>query len=96
MKLKATQPIKVFIDRKYYGDALENTQVGKIPENRRINVSWKGCYYIIAPNEEFEFDRCNNWDLSYFKLNNGAEFVIECGRPDSFIESNNVLILQTS
>jgi hypothetical protein len=94
MNLQATEKIKVFIDKKYYGQALEHTQVGKIPEDRRVDLSWKGCYYFIEVGEQFTFDRGNDWDLSYFKLNNGAEFVIGCGNPKSFIETHKVKIIE--
>ena len=93
MKLKATKEIKVFIDKKYYGNTkLKHTEVGKIPENKRENLSWKGCYYTIMPNEIFFFDRSNNWDLSYFKLENGAEFKIECGDFMSFVNYHLVKV----
>lgn len=90
MKLQATKEIRVFIDKKYYGNKLEHTQVGKIPENKRENLSWKGCYYTIGFNEVFYFDRSNNWDASYFKLENGAEFKIECGDFMSFVNRHSV------
>ena len=52
MNLKATKPIRVFIDRKYYGNTpISQTDVKYIPENRRESLSWKGCYYTISPNE---------------------------------------------
>ena len=90
MKLQATKEIKVFIDKKMYGDKTEYTDVGKIPEDRRDDLSWKGCYYTIKPNEIFYFDRSNNWDVSYFKLENGAEFKIYCGDFMSFVNSYSV------
>jgi len=91
MKLQATKEIRVFIDKKLYGNTkIECTDVGKIPESKRENLSWKGCYYTIQPDEIFYFDRSNNWDVSYFKLENGAEFKIECGDFMSFVNSNSV------
>ena len=36
MKLQATKEVKVFIDKKMYGNTkIEHTDVGKIPEDRR-------------------------------------------------------------
>ena len=70
MKLQATKKIRVFIE-KYYSE--------KIPLERRESISWKGCYYTIEPNEILYFDRSNDWDVCYFKLENGAEFKIDCG-----------------
>lgn len=93
IKLQATMPITVFIDMKYYGQKIEHTDVGKIPENRRERLSWKGCYYTIQPNEFFKFDRTNNWDVCYFILENGAEFKNECGSPNPFIDRYNVRVL---
>jgi hypothetical protein len=91
MKLEATQEIRVFIDKKLYGNTkLEVTDVGKIPEHRRENLSWKGCYYTIMPKEVFYFDRSNNWDSSYFKLENGAEFQVDYGNFMSFINDHSV------
>ena len=41
-------------DKKMYGNTkIERTNVGKIPEDRRENLSWKGCYYTIKENEIF-------------------------------------------
>lgn len=97
MKLQATIGIRVFIDKKSYGNTkIENTDVGKIPEYRREHLSWKGCYYTIQPGETFYFDRSNDWDKSYFKLENGAEFLIHTGNPNTFIEENSVNILQNN
>ncbi len=93
MKLQATKKIEVFIDKKSYSSNIEQTQVGKIPTEKRDRVSWKGCYYTIEPNEIFYFDRSNNWDLSYFTLENGAEFIIESGNYKGYIERNEVNIL---
>lgn len=89
--LKATKKIRVFIDKKYYGNTpIESTDVGKIPVHKRENSSWKGCYYTIAPKEIFYFDRSNNYDRCYFKLQNGAEFLINCANPKSFIKEHNI------
>ena len=91
MDLKATQNIRVFIDKKFYGNTpIESTTIGKIPKNRRENINWKGCYYTIEKGEVFAFDRSNDWDKCFFKLINGAEFSIDCGNPNSFIEKNNI------
>ena len=94
MNLEATQPIRVFIDKKYYGQKLEHTQISNIPENRREGMSWKGCYYTIHTGERFKFDRSNNWDVCFFKLGNGAEFKIDCGDPNSFIDDHNISVLK--
>lgn len=93
MRLQATKDIRVFIDKKTYNVKLEHTEIGKIPEDKREGLSWKGCYYTISTNEAFYFDRSNNWDVSYFKLENGAEFKIECGDFMSFVNRNSVKIL---
>lgn len=86
MKLQATQPIRVFIDKNQYGNVpTEYTNVGKVPKERRENVSWKGCYYTIEKDEIFFFDRSNNYDTSFFKLLNGAEFKVYTGNPEYFI-----------
>ena len=93
MKLQATKEVKVFIDKKMYGNTkIEHTDVGKIPEDRRENLSWKGCYYTIKQNEIFYFDRSNNWDASYFKLENGAEFEIACGDFMSFVNRHSIKV----
>lgn len=84
-KLQATKEIRVFIDKK-------RTDISKIPESKRENLSWKGCYYTIMPTEVFYFDRSNNWDASYFKLENGAEFKIDCGNFMDFVKSKSVNI----
>ena len=92
-QLQATKEVKVFIDKKMYGNTkIERTDVGKIPEDRRENLSWKGCYYTIKENEIFYFDRSNNWDASYFKLENGAEFEIECGDFMSFVNRHSIKV----
>jgi len=91
MNLQATEDIRVFIDKGRYGSTpIEATDVGNIPNNRKENLSWKGCYYTIKKGENFTFDRSNDWDRCYFKLGNGAEFLIGCGNPKSFIDSNNI------
>lgn len=91
MKLQATQPIRVFIDKGSYGNTpLDATDVGKIPPERRENLSWKGCYYTIKEGEEFSFDRSNAWDKCYFVLNNGAEFSVGCGNPQTFIDYHSI------
>jgi len=91
MNLQATENIRVFIDKGRYGNTPINaTDVGKIPESRRENLSWKGCYYTIQKGEKFTFDRGNDWDRCYFKLENGAEFLIHCGNPKSFIDRHKV------
>lgn len=93
MKLKAKEQIRVFIDKRIYKNQIKNTDIGKIPEDRRENLSSIGCYYTIQPNEIFYFNRSNNWDLSYFNLENGAEFKIETGDYMAFIKRNNIEIL---
>lgn len=91
MNLQATESIRVFIDKRSYGNTpIDATDVGKIPESRREGLSWKGCYYTIQKGEKFTFDRSNDWDRCYFKLENGAEFLIGCGNPKSFIDMYNV------
>ncbi len=94
MKIQATQPITVFIDKGSYNTQLKYTEVGKIPEGRRENVSWKGCNYTIQEGETFKFDRSNNWDSCFFKTEQGAEFKIWCARPESFIERHNAKIIE--
>ena len=94
MKLQATQQIRVFIDKEVYGNTkIELTNVGKIPEEKRENLSWKGCYYTIQPDEIFYFDRSNGWDTSYFKLSNGAEFIRYCGDFMDFVNQHSVKVL---
>jgi hypothetical protein len=94
MKLQATREIRVFIDKKTYGNTeIEHTDVGKIPKSRRESVSWKGCYYTIQPKETFFFDRSNGWDTSFFKLENGAEFKVGYGDPATFIQINKLIKL---
>ena len=91
MNLKATENIRVFIDKGIYGNTPINaTYVGNIPESRREDLSWKGCYYTIQKGEGFTFDRSNDWDRCYFKLENGAEFIIDCANPNWFIDNHNV------
>jgi len=93
MKLQATKEVKVFIDKKMYSNTkIEHTDVGKIPEDMREDLSWKGCYYTIKQNEIFYFDRSNNWDVSYFKLENGAEFKIDCGDFMSFVNRHSIIL----
>ena len=82
------EPIKVFIKViRFQGkdDAFEI--ISKFPKERIINRSWKGFYYIIEKGESFFFDRCNNWDLSYFKLNNGVEFVVPCTNLEVYLRN---------
>ncbi len=94
MELQATQEIRVFIDKKTYGQTdIEKTVIGYIPKERRENVSWKGCYYTIKVGEKFRFDRSNDWDVCYFVLENKAEFEIDCSKPSWFIENHKVRIL---
>lgn len=87
-KLIAQSQTEVFV---------ENTLSGfkNIPKDRQNRVSWKGCYYIIEPGEEVIFDRTNDWDRSYFKLSNGAEFMIWVGKPELWTERNNFKISKT-
>ena len=94
MKLQATIPVRVFIDKKWYGNTLvEHTDVGKIPVDRREDLSWKGCYYTILPNEVFTFTHSNDWDRCFFKLENGAEFVIWCTRPQYMIDNYSLNVI---
>jgi|TARA_B110000858_G_scaffold190109_1_gene237632 hypothetical protein len=93
MNLQATEEIEVFIDAKWYNTPLEKTQVGFIPQKRRIRIGWKGCYYTIKKGEKFKFDRGNDWDVCYFKLENGAEFKQGYGRVETFIKNENVKVL---
>tara|TARA_R110000851_G_scaffold61717_5_gene142152 strand:- start:105 stop:377 length:273 start_codon:yes stop_codon:yes gene_type:complete len=86
MRLIATQEIRVFVDN----NGSPNTQISYIPKDRREDINWKGCLYTIKEGEEFSFDRGNDWDKSYFKLSNGAEFLIWCSDPKIFIHRNNV------
>lgn len=90
MKLIATRPVRVFVERKWQNCKLEDTQIGKIPAHRREDISWKGCYYTIQPNEEFKFDRSNDYDRCYFYLENGAEFAINCGNYKTWAERDGV------
>ena len=95
--IRATKPIRVFVDAKIYGhsgtEILEKTQLRKLPKDRIENLSWKGCYYTIQPNETVTFDRSNNWDYSYFMLDNGVEIRIDCGNPLNWISRNEFEIL---
>lgn len=86
VKLQATKPIRVFIDKNYSG-------FGNIPEHKRENLSWKGCYYTIQPNEVFYFTDSNDYDKSWFELENGVVFLIECGNPKSFTDRELVNII---
>lgn len=90
MNLQATKDIIVFIDMNGYNSDIENTQIGKIPKDRREKISWKGCYYTIKAGEKFKFDRTNNYDACFYILENGAEFKINDGNPKYFIEKHNI------
>jgi hypothetical protein len=92
MKIQATKPIRVFIDKGHFKNAAR-TQVDKIPTDRQENLSWKGCYYTIQPKEIFSFDRSNDWDTLFFKLNNGAEFKASYGKLESFLTTHNAILL---
>jgi len=52
-------------------------------------VSWKGQVYEVQVGELVTFDRSNNWDLSYFTLEGGAEFKKYCGNPLSYLNAEN-------
>jgi len=94
MNLEATKEIRIFIDKGRYGNTpISSTDVGLIPKSRIENLSWKGCYYTIKKGETFKFDRDNGWDKCYFKLNNGAEFLINCATPKWFIETHEINVL---
>ena len=53
MKLQATKELRVFVDRLLYSADVSFTEVGKVPEDKRENLSWKGCYYTIQAGEVF-------------------------------------------
>jgi hypothetical protein len=91
MKLQATKKIRVFIDKGTYNLSDEHTPIKYIPENKRESISWKGCYYTIEENEIFYFDNSNGWDKSYFKLECGVRFCIECGDYIAWINRNNII-----
>jgi hypothetical protein len=91
-KLIATKPIRVFIEKNDMNLPIEKTNIGKIPADRRENISWKGCYYTIKPKEEFNYRDSNHYDLSHFTLNNGLNFKIETGNPIGWILSREITI----
>lgn len=91
-KLISTKPISIFIEKTSQNLPINQTSIGIIPESRRENVSWKGFYYTIQPNEVFYFDRTNDWDRSFFKLENGVEFKIWCGDPMVWIKNHSVTV----
>lgn len=91
-QLIATRPITVFIEKNSANLPLEKTNIGKIPEERRERLSWKGCYYTIKPREEFFFRDTNQYDLSHFILNNGLDFKVEVGDPFYWLLPNEVII----
>jgi hypothetical protein len=91
--IKATKNIRVFVDKRLYGNTkIEHTDVGKIPEHKREDLSWKGCYYTIEPDEIFYFDRDNRWDACFFKLSNGAEFKIDVCDYKAWANRNEAVI----
>jgi len=81
--LIATEDISVFVEKSY---------MQSIPADERERESWKGCYFTIKKGNEFSYLRSNDYDKSYFKLSNGATFLIEVGRPESWVERNNIKI----
>ena len=57
--------------------------------------NWDFCFNDLTEvkqNEIFYFDRSNNWDASYFKLENGAEFKIACGDFMSFVNRHSIKV----
>lgn len=91
-QLIATKPIRVFILKSSMNLPLEKTNIGKIPEDRRENLSWKGCYYTINLDESFFYIDSNYFDLCHFKLNNGLTFEIQRGNPLNWVLENEVII----
>lgn len=91
-KLVATKPIRIFIERWSGANTRfeDDSNTGKIPKDRVIDPSWKGCYYVIQPGEIFSFRVSNHWDLSHFNLENGVGFKIEAGNPMSWIKRHNI------
>ncbi|HEY5500607.1 MAG TPA: hypothetical protein VIK09_01330 [Candidatus Humimicrobiaceae bacterium] len=92
ISLTATKPVKIFVDKGFYNQPIEYTRLGKIPEDKRENISWKGCDYVIEIGETIIFDRSNNWDVCYFTLSCNVEFKIECAKPEYFIEKYSFTI----
>lgn len=90
MKLQATKELRVFVDRLLYSADVSFTEVGKVPEDKRENLSWKGCYYTIQAGEVFHLLRCNNWDKSFFKLGCGAEFSVDTGDVEKFLTAHSI------
>lgn len=76
-KIICTEEFQVFVLKDY---------MNKIPIQRRLGISWKGCYYIIHKGESITYLRDNMYDLSYFQLDNGAEFKMDFGNPNLILE----------
>lgn len=85
IELIATKPIRVFVEKNYANLPLEKTNIGKIPAERREDISWKGCYYTIRPGESFKFRTSNYWDQSHFILSTGNNFTIWTADPAKYV-----------
>jgi len=91
-ELVAKKSIRVFIEKNSQNLPIEKTNIGKIPESRREDLSWKGCYYTIKPKEHFFYRDSNHYDLSHFTLNNGIGFTIQTGNSLGWIMANEITI----
>lgn len=88
IRLIANKPVDVFIDTpRFRGIDDAFGIIPKFPPERIIKQSYAGFHYIIEEGETFYFDRCNDWDLSYFKLNNGVQFVIGCANLETYLKN---------
>lgn len=88
--LIAHQPVRVFVRK-----SLDN--IKGLPEDRKEDESWKGCYYTIQEDEQVYFSRSNRWDQSYFYLlhrhgGQPVQFKIWTGAPELWIEDNGFIV----
>jgi hypothetical protein len=81
--------MECLIPKKVY---IKKDELYKISSSERKNLigelSWKGQYYTIQKGDLIKFDRSNDYDLCYFTLESGTEFIVHCGNPLSFFKED--------
>ena len=81
--MNCLKPTEVYIKKEYLYKLSDNERKNLIGE-----LSWKGQYYTIQKGDLIKFDRSNNYDLCYFTLESGTEFIVNCGNPLSFFKED--------
>lgn len=92
-KLVALKPISIFIKVPYFNGKEDAFGIrGKFRPEQMENPNYLGFTYTIAKGEVFNFDRSNDWDVTYYTLSNGVEFKFDTGNRSHLIDDGRAVI----